>query len=254
MVKDVALRQYVFGLHQIDPTLSIKDIVNDVRNKKQYSKSKRNSIYQFVKRTIKRGSIQDKKRKKKRTKTTKENVKKIQKILKSKRIDISRGSIHHALRNDIKATFSRLTKTQTMTQEHKTRRVACETFDLYFKDSLGGKYDDWIFQDDKDSKHGTQHAKDAVASIFTQRLDPNHIAPKMADMWPIENVWAIIHNDLDIKEFENVKQLKRAINISWRKIDSKLCERMISSIPRRLKAIIKKEGNQITKEDYVNPT
>ena len=50
----------------------------------------------------------------------------------------------------------------------------------------------------------------------------------------------------------NKAQLKRVITRSWREIDQdeEMIRNPISSIPKRLQAVIDVDGRQITKEDY----
>ena len=50
----------------------------------------------------------------------------------------------------------------------------------------------------------------------------------------------------------NKQALKRVIIRSWREIDQDkvMIRNLISSIPKRLQAVIDLEGRQITKEDY----
>lgn len=95
-------------------------------------------------------------------------------------------------------------------------------------------------------------ALEAVARNFKERIPHDLQASKMADVWPIENVWAILKSDVKQKDPKNVKDLRSAINASWRRMsqDTNLCKRLITSIPARLKAVIKKKGSQVTKEDY----
>ena len=72
----------------------------------------------------------------------------------------------------------------------------------------------------------------------------------MADIWPIENVWGILRQKLGTEEFVNVKELKKRIIKEWQNFTPELCTKLMSSIGRRLKAVIKKEGNQVVKKDY----
>ena len=50
----------------------------------------------------------------------------------------------------------------------------------------------------------------------------------------------------------NKAQLKRVITRSWREIDQdkQMIRSLISSIPKRLQAVIDVDNRQITKEDY----
>ena len=66
----------------------------------------------------------------------------------------------------------------------------------------------------------------------------------MSDAWPIESVWAILKQDLDKIEVNDAKSLRREIKRSWCQIsqDIELCKRLISFIPKRLQAVVRKEG------------
>ena len=74
----------------------------------------------------------------------------------------------------------------------------------------------------------------------------------MADVWPIEQVWAILKEKVMQAAPRNKAELKRVITRSWREIDQdkEMIRNLISSIPKRLKAVIDVDGRQITKEDY----
>ena len=74
----------------------------------------------------------------------------------------------------------------------------------------------------------------------------------MADVWPIENVWAILKQKVMEQEPKSKEQLKKVMNKAWQKInkDKAFCKRLISSIPLCLQAVIDLDGRQITKEDY----
>ena len=50
----------------------------------------------------------------------------------------------------------------------------------------------------------------------------------------------------------NKAQLKRVITRSWREVDQdkQMIQSLISSIPKRLQAVIDVDGRQITKKDY----
>ena len=48
------------------------------------------------------------------------------------------------------------------------------------------------FQDDQASIHRTQKSMRAVERLFETRVKVEEQAPKMDDVWPIENVWGIV--------------------------------------------------------------
>ena len=109
-----------------------------------------------------------------------------------------------------------------------------------------------IFQDDGATIHRARISMDAVHETFKHRVDPADQASKMADIWPIENVWGIIKAKIDQTQTNNLQHLKRKIKSVWKEIDSDkdLCRRLMSSIPKRLAAVVQKQGSQITKDDY----
>ena len=51
---------------------------------------------------------------------------------------------------------------------------------------------DGIYQDDGARIHRCPEALAAVEESFSQRINQDLQAPKMADFWPIENIWAIL--------------------------------------------------------------
>ena len=111
---------------------------------------------------------------------------------------------------------------------------------------------DGIYQDDGARIHRCPEALAAVEESFSQRINQDLQAPKMADFWPIENIWAILKQKIAKINICNLAQLKREISKAWREIDAdkELCRRMMSSMHLRASAIIQKEGSQIFKNDY----
>ena len=111
---------------------------------------------------------------------------------------------------------------------------------------------DAIFQDDGATIHRAGVALQAVKETFNHRLEPKDQANKMADVWPIENIWSIVKTKLDEEEYNTLDELKSAIKKIWKELnkDKDLLQRMMESIPKRLEAVIKREGEQIHKSDY----
>ena len=85
----------------------------------------------------------------------------------------------------------------------------------------------------------------------------HRIPPKMAsmtaDLYPIENVWSIIKNQVSKKTpLKDLKELKKVIKQAWRKLDKDkpMLRRMMASIPKRLEAMVQMGGAQVHREDY----
>ena len=115
---------------------------------------------------------------------------------------------------------------------------------------LDGDLDQYIWQDDCDKKHRTKHVLKELKTVFKQRIDPARQCCKLADAYPIENVWGILYEKARGTEFDNIEQLKRFVSKTWKAIDKDICSKMMQSIPLRLGAIIQNNGEQITKYDY----
>ena len=111
-----------------------------------------------------------------------------------------------------------------------------------------------VWQDDNARIHRGEAALEACRE-FAQRI-PVHIqAPKMADVWPVENLWAILNDRVKKREPQTSDDRCLYIVEEWIKIDQDkaLCRRLMRSIPKRLDAVIKVEGRQIRREDYKDP-
>jgi hypothetical protein len=107
-----------------------------------------------------------------------------------------------------------------------------------------------IWQDDNDPKHRSYYALDKIHEMFYERIEPEEQASKMSDIWPIGNIWGYIREKLEEEEFANVSLLKERIVTIWNTITPTMCSKWINSIPRRLQALIKKNGYSINKKDY----
>lgn len=109
-----------------------------------------------------------------------------------------------------------------------------------------------MWQDDPATIHRAAVSVEAVKDTFRKRVPHEIQAPKMADCWPIENVWSIIKDKVSEDDPQTKPQLKRSITKSWKSIndDKALCKKLIESIPKRLEAVIRKNGEQVRKEDY----
>ena len=59
----------------------------------------------------------------------------------------------------------------------------------------------------------------------------------------IENLWKILKNKVALKNPKTVNELKKAIDLVWRKEISKdLCKRLVYSIKRRISMVLKNNG------------
>ncbi|CAF5007446.1 unnamed protein product [Rotaria sp. Silwood1] len=102
-----------------------------------------------------------------------------------------------------------------------------------------------IFQHEQDRKQRMRVALDAVDHVFHNRIEPKDCTAKLADVWPIENVWGILKEKLRGRQYNSLEHMKNDIRSEWNQFSVSLCRRMIDKIPERLKLVIDKGGNQI---------
>ena len=85
---------------------------------------------------------------------------------------------------------------------------------------------DSIQQDDGAKIRHTQEVLETVQENLKHRVPIDIQAPKMADIWAIENVWAIVKENVKVVEPKNQEALRKVIIHS----DKALLLRVMSSI------------------------
>jgi len=67
------------------------------------------------------------------------------------------------------------------------------------------------------------------------------------DINPIENVWGLIVRDIysDCRQYDNVAQLKTAIQEAWDRISPEILRNLVISMPNRMNLLIKSAGKPI---------
>ena len=100
--------------------------------------------------------------------------------------------------------------------------------------------------------HRTDHVLNKAAELFKHRVPPG-MASHTADLYPIENIWSILKDEVSKKApVMDIKQLKRILTNKWVElnIDKDFLKKMISSVPARVEAMVRLEGAQVHKSDY----
>ncbi len=104
--------------------------------------------------------------------------------------------------------------------------------DQLFKDA------DFIFQQDLAPAHTAKSTKSWLNNIGVGVLDWPANSPELN---PIENIWGIVKRKVRNKR-PNADELKATVKETWASIPPQQCQKLITSMPRRIEAVIKAKG------------
>ncbi len=105
--------------------------------------------------------------------------------------------------------------------------------DQLFKD------DDFIFQQDLAPAHTAKSTKSWINEHGVGVLDWSANSP---DLNSIENLWSIVKRKMRNKRQKNADELKATVKEIWSSITPQQCHKLITSMPRRIEAVIKAKG------------
>ncbi len=98
---------------------------------------------------------------------------------------------------------------------------------------------DFIFQQDLAPAHSTKSTKSWLNDHGVGVLDWPAISP---DLNPRENLWGIVKRKMRNKRPKNADELKATVKETWASIPPQQCHKLITSMPRRIEAVIKTKG------------
>ncbi len=104
--------------------------------------------------------------------------------------------------------------------------------DHLFKDT------DFIFQQDLAPAHTAKSTKSWLNDHCVCVLDWPANSPDLN----IENLWAIVKRKMRNKRPKNADELKATVKETWASIPPQQCHKLITSMPRRIEAVIKAKG------------
>ncbi len=117
-------------------------------------------------------------------------------------------------------------------------RKFLEHFMLPSADKLYGDAD-FIFQQDLAPAHTAKGTKSWFNDHGVTVLDWPANSP---DLNPIENLWGIVKRKMRDTRPNNADELKATIKETWASIPPQQCHKLITSMPRRIEAVIKAKG------------
>ncbi len=104
--------------------------------------------------------------------------------------------------------------------------------DHLFKDA------DFIFQQDLAPAHTAKNTK----SWLSDGVGVFDWPANSPDLKPIENLWGIVKRKMRNKRSKNADELKATVKETWASIPPQQCHKLITSMPRRIEAVIKAKG------------
>ncbi len=105
--------------------------------------------------------------------------------------------------------------------------------DQIFKDA------DFIFQQDLAPTHTAKSTKSWLNEHGVGVLDWPANSPDLN----IENLWGIVKRKMRNKRPKNADELKATVKETWASIPPQQCHKLITSMPRRIEAVIKAKGS-----------
>ncbi len=113
-----------------------------------------------------------------------------------------------------------------------------EHFMLPSADKLYGDAN-FIFQQDLAPAHTAKGTKSWFNDHGVTVLDWPANSP---DLNPIENLWGIVKRKMRDTRPNNADELKATVKATWASIPPQQCHKLITSMPRRIEAVIKAKG------------
>ena len=62
------------------------------------------------------------------------------------------------------------------------------------------------------------------------------------DLNPIEHLWGILKRKVEVCKVSNICQLRDVVMVEWKSVPVAICEALVNSMPRRVKALLDNDG------------
>lgn len=105
-----------------------------------------------------------------------------------------------------------------------------------------GLCNDFVFQQDNDPKHTSKLLKRFFEENDIQMLSWPSQSP---DLNPIENIWDELDRKVPQNKRKSLNEFRTSLFETWRSIGHEIVEKLIKSIPKRLKLVIDAKGGPI---------
>ena len=96
-----------------------------------------------------------------------------------------------------------------------------------------------VFQHNNDPKHTSKTTIALLKRLRVKVMDWPSMSP---DLNPIEHLWGILKRKVEVRKVSNICQLRDVVMEEWKSILVATCEALVSSMPRRVKALLDNDG------------
>ena len=120
-----------------------------------------------------------------------------------------------------------------------TADTYCKILDEHMLPTLKSLGRGALFQHDNDPKHSAR-----LTSAFLKKKKVKVIEwPSMSpDINPIEHLWGVLKRRVEQRQPSSRSQLKEVISEEWHLITAETCSNLVTSMPRRLDAVLASKG------------
>ena len=96
-----------------------------------------------------------------------------------------------------------------------------------------------VFQHDNDPKHTSKTTTALQKRLRVKVMDWPSMSP---DLNPIKHLWGILKQKVEVCKVSNISQLYNVIMEEWKSLPVAICEALVNSMPRRVKAVLDNDG------------
>ena len=96
-----------------------------------------------------------------------------------------------------------------------------------------------VFQHDNDPKHTS---KMTIALLKRLRVMVMGRPSMSSDLNPIEHLWGILKQKVEVCKVSNICQLRNVVMEKWKSIPVATSEALVNSMPRKVKAVLDNDG------------
>ena len=102
--------------------------------------------------------------------------------------------------------------------------------------------DGWRLQEDNSSIHKSKVSESYKKSQNIRTIDWPANSP---DLNPIENLWAVLKQRVQVKAPKDIKELENIVKAEWETFDPQFLSKFVHSMKRRCQLVISKDGKKI---------